>query len=136
MRQVENWCDQLLSQYEQSGAEMGQASAQVQSWRDELRDSEHDGVNQRRALQEIVAEISRKQRSLAERESKLEVLSQLNREGEGLSSGTQAVLRGLNDPQLLRSSVLGLLANFLDVNTELVPAIEAALDPYLQLVLV
>ena len=64
------------------------------------------------------------------------MLSQLNREGEGLSSGTQAVLKGLNDPQLLRASVLGVLANFLEVNTEFVPAIEAALDHYLQVVLV
>jgi chromosome segregation protein len=136
LRQAENGRDQLLSQLEQSRAEMGQAIAQVQSCRDELRDREHDGANQRRTLQEIVAEISRKQRSLAERESKLEVLSQLNREGEGLSSGTQAVLRGLNDPQLLRASVLGVLANFLEVNTEFVPAIEAALDHYLQLILV
>jgi len=136
LRQAENGRDQLLSQLEQSRAEMGQASAQVQSCRDELRDSEHDGANQRRTLQEIVAEISRKQRTLAERESKLEVLSQLNREGEGLSSGTQAVLRGLNDPQLLRASVLGVLANFLEVNTEFVPAIEAALEHYLQVVLV
>ncbi len=116
---------------------MGQASAQVQSCRDELRDSEHDGANQRRTLQEIVAEISRKQRSLAERESKLEVLSQLNREGEGLSSGTQAGLRGLNDPQLLRASGSWVcVANFLEVNTEFVPAIEAALEHYLQVVLV
>jgi chromosome segregation protein len=136
LRQAENGRDQLLSQLEQSRAEMGQASAQVQSCRDELRDSEHDGANQRRMLQEIVAEISRKQRSLAERESKLEVLSQLNREGEGLSSGTQAVLRGLNDPQLLRASVLGVVANFLEVNTEFVPAIEAAFEHYLQVVLV
>jgi len=136
LRQAENGRDQLLSQLEQSRAEMGQASAQVQSCRDELRDSEHDGANQRRTLQEIVAEISRKQRSLAERESKLEVLSQLNREGEGLGSGTQAVLKGLNDPQLLRASVLGVLANFLEVNTEFVPAIEAALEHYLQVVLV
>ena len=136
LRQAENGRDQLVSQLEQSREEMGQASAQVQSCRDELRDSEHDGANQRRSLQEIVAEVSRKQRSLAERESKLEVLSQLNREGEGLSSGTQAVLKGLNDPQLVRASVLGVLANFLEVNTEFVPAIEAALDHYLQVVLV
>jgi chromosome segregation protein len=136
LRQAENGRDQLLSQLEQSRAEMGQAIAQVQSCRDELRDSEHDGANQRRTLQEIVAEISRRQRSLAERESKLEVLSQLNREGEGLSSGTQAVLRGLNDPQLLRASVLGVLANSLEVSTEFVPAIEAALDHYLQVILV
>jgi chromosome segregation protein len=136
LRQAENGRDQLRSQLEQSKAEMGLAATQVQSCRDALRDSERDGVNQQRTLQEVVADIARKQRSLAERESKLEVLSQLNREGEGLSSGTQAVLRGLNDPQLFRSSVLGVLANSLEVSSEFVPAIEAALDHHLQVVLV
>jgi chromosome segregation protein len=135
LRQAESGRDQSRSQLEQSQAEMGQAGAQVQSCRDALRDSERDGVNQQRTLQAVVADITRKQRSLAERESKLEVLSQLNREGEGLSSGTQAVLKGLNDPALFRSSVLGVLANFLEVSSEFVPAIEAALDHHLQVVL-
>jgi chromosome segregation protein len=134
--QAEGGRDQLQSQLQQGRAEMEQASVQVQSCRDALRDTERDGINQQKTLQEIVSDIGRKQRSLAERESKLEVLSQLNREGEGLSSGTQAVLRGLNDPQLFRSSVLGVLANFLEVDNEFVPAIEAALDHHLQVVLV
>ena len=136
LRQAESGRDQVRSQLEQSRTEMAQAGGQVQSCRDALRDSEHDGVNQQRTLQEMVAAIARKQRSLAERESKLEVLSQLNREGEGLDSGTQAVLRGLNDPSLFRSSVLGVLANSLEVSSEFVPAIEAALDHHLQVVLV
>ncbi|MFZ0506071.1 MAG: chromosome segregation protein SMC [Chthoniobacterales bacterium] len=136
LRQAESGRDQVRSQLEQSRTEMAQAGGQVQSCRDALRDSEHDGVNQQRMLQEMVAAIARKQRSLAERESKLEVLSQLNREGEGLDSGTQAVLRGLNDPSLFRSSVLGVLANSLEVSSEFVPAIEAALDHHLQVVLV
>ena len=136
LRQAEGGRNQVQSQLEQSRAEIAQAGEQVQSCRDALRDSEHDGVNQQKTLQEVVADIARKQRSLAERESKLEVLSQLNREGEGLSSGTQAVLRGLNDPQLFRSSVLGVLANFLEVGSEFVPAVEAALEHHLQVVLV
>jgi chromosome segregation protein len=136
LRQSESGRDQVRSQLEQSRTEMAQAGGQVQSCRDALRDSEHDGVNEQRTLQEMVAAIARKQRSLAERESKLEVLSQLNREGEGLDSGTQAVLRGLNDPSLFRSSVLGVLANFLEVSSEFVPAIEAALAHHLQVVLV
>jgi chromosome segregation protein len=136
LRQAESGRDQVRSQLEQSRTEMAQAGGQVQSCRDALRDSEHDGVNQQRTLQEMVAAIARKQRSLAERESKLEVLSQLNREGEGLDSGTQAVLRGLNDPSLFRSSVLGVLANSLEVSSEFVPAVEAALDHHLQVILV
>jgi chromosome segregation protein len=136
LRQADSGREHLRSQLDQSRAEMAQAGGQVQSCRDALRDSERDGVNQQRTLQETVAGIARTQRSLAERESKLEVLSQLNREGEGLDSGTQAVLKGLNDPALFRSSVLGVLANFLEVSSEFVPAIEAALDHHLQVVLV
>jgi chromosome segregation protein len=136
LRQAEAGRDHVRSQLEQNQAEMGQAGAQVQSCRDALRDSEHDGVNQQRMLQSVRTEIARRERTLAERESKLEVLSQLNREGEGLSSGTQAVLRGVNDQSLFRSSVLGVLANFLEVGSEFVPAIEAALEHHLQVVLV
>jgi hypothetical protein len=37
-------------------------------------------------------------RAIAERQSRLEILQQLNAEGEGLAEGSQAVLRGLDDP--------------------------------------
>ena len=135
LRQAEDARDQLQAQLQENRAQLEQAVAQAQSCRDALRDSEHDGKNLQTALQTISSDITRKQRDVAERESKLEVLTQLNQEGEGLGSGTQAVLKGLNDPQLFRSAVLGVLANFLEVGSEFIPAIEAAIGHHLQVIL-
>ena len=39
------------------------------------------------------------ERSMAEKQSRLEILQQLNEEGEGLAKGSQAVLKGLDDPE-------------------------------------
>ncbi len=64
-------------------------------------------------------------RSIAEKESRLEVLRQLNEEGAGLIQGSQAVLKGLQDDRI-RSAVAGALAAKLEVDREFIPAIEAA----------
>ena len=67
------------------------------------------------------------ERALAERDSRLEVLRQLNEEGEGLAQGSQAVLKGLDDPERIRSLLAGALVAELDVEQRFVPAVEAAL---------
>ena len=66
-------------------------------------------------------------KQLAERDSKREILCQLEREGEGLGEGTQAILRGLNRPDFFQAGILGTLASLMDVPTEDIPAVEAAL---------
>ncbi len=60
-------------------------------------------------------------RAIAEKESRLDVLRQLNEEGEGLAKGSQALLKGE------QFAFAGALAAQLEVAPELVPAIEAAL---------
>ncbi len=72
------------------------------------------------------------QRALAEKESKLEVLRALNEGGEGFSEGTQAVLRGLDNPEFFKPSVMGAVAQFIEVQPEFVTAVEAALGANLQ----
>jgi chromosome segregation ATPase len=52
--------------------------------------------------------------------------------GEGFSEGAQAVLRGLDNPDLFKPAVLGALAQFIEVPTEYVAAVEAALGAHLQ----
>ncbi len=69
-------------------------------------------------------ELSKK---LAERNSKREILCQLEREGEGLGEGTQAILKGLNRPDFFQAGILGTLASLIDVPGDNIPAIEAAL---------
>lgn len=66
-------------------------------------------------------------KQLNERDSRRELLCQLEREGEGLGEGTQAILRGLNRPDFFQAGILGTLAALIDVPTEDISAIEAAL---------
>ena len=127
LKQAESSRDQLASQIDSARVESTEATARVLSARDALRDREHDLSNLKRAFQQAERDLASVERNLAERESRLELLNQLNEEGAGLQTGTQAVLKGLENPALFRSAVLGTLANFLEVDHDLIPAIEAAL---------
>jgi chromosome segregation protein len=119
-----------------TGDELELAKAKVQTSRDELNDSEHELAHTQKELQQIERDLGAVQRTLTERESKLEVLKQLNEEGAGLGAGTQAVLRGLDNPERYRATIIGALANYIEVDSEYIAAIEAALGQHLQAILV
>ncbi|MFM8982261.1 MAG: hypothetical protein ACKOLA_05020, partial [Spartobacteria bacterium] len=68
-------------------------------------------------------------------ESRLEVLRQLQEQGEGLDEGTQALLKGLDNPDLYHAAIKGTLAQHIQVEERLIPAIEAALGSALQAVI-
>jgi chromosome segregation protein len=72
------------------------------------------------------------ERALAEKESRLEILCQLDQEGAGLAEGSQAVLKGLNNPLRIQPALAGALASNLDVDPEYIAAIEAALGQNVQ----
>lgn len=72
-------------------------------------------------------EIARLERTIAEKQARLEVLRQMTEEGHGLEKGSQAVLKGLDDPERLRPAIAGALVASLNVKPEVVPALEAAL---------
>ncbi len=79
-------------------------------------------------------ELAAIERGQAEKESRLEILRQLNEEGEGLGEGSQAVLKGLH-PALagrIKPALAGALVANLDVDQNFIPAIEAALGRNLQ----
>ena len=80
----------------------------------------------------VEGELRALQRTLAERESRLEILQALVESGEGFSAGTQAVLKGLDNPDFFKSSISGALAQFIEVEPEYVAAVEAALGANLQ----
>ena len=136
LAQIESTQSQVGAMVSQTGHELEVAQAKVQSCRDALNDSEHELTNRQRELQQVDIELVAKQRTLTERESKLEVLKQLNEEGAGLGAGTQAVLKGLDNPQLYRAAIVGALANFIEVSSEFIPAIEAALGQHLQTIFI
>jgi len=97
-----------------------------------------DAEAQLREIQASLAETDRvlrdTQRSLAERDSKVEVLRNLIEGGEGLSEGTQAVLRGLDNPDFFKPAVAGALAQLIEVEPQHVRAVETALNGHLQAV--
>ena len=67
-------------------------------------------------------------------ESRLEVLRQLQEQGEGLDEGTQALLKGLDNPALYHAAIKGTIAQHIQVEERMIPAIEAALGSALQAV--
>ncbi|MEP6956992.1 MAG: AAA family ATPase, partial [Chthoniobacterales bacterium] len=67
-----------------------------------LRRAEQHLQAEQETLATTEKEVFRFERSIAEKESRLEILRQLNEEGEGLAKGSQAVLKGLDDPERIR----------------------------------
>ena len=84
--------------------------------------SQEETLRQRQsALAEVEKKLAAIDRTFAEKESRHEVLRQLNEEGEGLAQGSQALLKSKE------FEFAGALAAQLDLSHEFVPAIEAAL---------
>jgi len=90
-----------------------------------LHEQQHRLASTEKSLSEI-------ERALAEKESRLEILHQLSEEGEGLAQGSQAVLKGLDNPSRIQPALAGALVSNLDVDPEFIAAIEAVLGRNLQ----
>lgn len=93
-------------------------------------------IEKRRTRDAMNQELNELQRSVTQRRSRLEVIEQLLKKGEGLPEGTQSVLRGLDNPEVYSTGVRGLLASSIEVtDANFIPAVEAALRDHLQAVL-
>jgi len=90
---------------------------------------------QQELFENAESELVRLERMLAEKRSTLEILRQLNAEGEGLAQGSQALLKGLDDPDRFRDSIAGSLVEQIDVDPKFIPGIEAALGRNLHVVI-
>ncbi len=101
----------------------------------QLQTAEASHRQQQEQLTEVDVEITALDCTMAEKRSTLEVLRQLNAEGEGLAQGSQAVLKGLGDPDRFRDSITGSLVAQIDVDPKFIPAIEAALGRNLHAVI-
>ncbi|MEY2492751.1 MAG: chromosome segregation protein [Verrucomicrobiota bacterium] len=102
----------LAAEHEQQTAE--QLFTRVRAAEDDLR-------AQQGALADMQKQLISIDRTIAETESRHEVLRQLNEEGEGLAKGSQALLK------TEKFALAGALAAQLSVPNEFVAAIEAAL---------
>jgi chromosome segregation protein len=98
---------------------------------EELRAQSQAAETNLQRQQELLAnaenELVALERTLAEKRSGLEILRQLNAEGEGLAQGSQAVLKGLDNPEHFREAIVGSLVSQIDVDPKFISAIEAAL---------
>jgi chromosome segregation protein len=94
--------------------------------RQTLRHAEGQQHQHQSTLANAEKEIGRVDRSIAEKQARLEVLRQMTEEGEGLEKGSQAILKGLNDPDRIRPAIAGALVANLTVDREFIPALEAA----------
>ena len=95
--------------------------------------ADHENAqNERQSTEAILNTAGREAAGL---ESRLEVLRQLQEQGEGLGEGTQAILKGLDNPDFFQSAIKGTLAQQIQVEERLIPAIEAALGSALQAVI-
>jgi chromosome segregation protein len=95
--------------------------------KENLRAAEERLQENQAQVAEAEKEIARLERTIAEKQARLEVLRQMTEEGHGLEKGSQAVLKGLDDPERLRPAIAGALVARLNVDSEFVPALEAAL---------
>ncbi len=101
----------------------------------EVRTAEENLNHHRQLLAEFEKSLVAIERALAEKESRLDVLKQLNEEGEGLAEGSRAVLKGLEDPKRIQAGLAGALVAKLDVDPKFVAAIEAALGRNLRAII-
>ena len=82
---------------------------------------------QQRLLARTEKDLVEIERALTEKESRLQILRQLNEEGEGLAEGSQAVLKGLHDRSRIQPALAGAFVSSLEIDPEYIAAIEAAL---------
>jgi len=95
--------------------------------REAVRKAEEGQQHEQTSLAEAEKEVSQIERLIAEKQTRLDVLLQMTEEGEGLEKGSQAVLKGLNDPSRIKPAIAGALVANLKVDREFIPALEAAL---------
>jgi chromosome segregation protein len=125
---------QFTDRLRDTQAEIERVVAEAEQRAAQLADAESQVRGMQAGLAETDRQLRDSQRLLAERESKVEVLRNLIEAGEGLSEGTQAVLRGLDNPDFFKPAIAGALAQLIEVEPQHVRAVEAALNGHLQAV--
>jgi len=106
---------------------VGQIAVLLQTGRRQPADVETTLREKEELLAKAEQDLATLHRTLAEKRSRLEVLRQLNEEGEGLAEGSQALLKGVDGPEEFRGAIAGSLVAQLDVDPKFIQAIEAAL---------
>jgi chromosome segregation protein len=114
---------------------VGQIAVSLKTAHTQQVDVEASVREKEKLLAQTEEDLATVHRTLAEKRSRLEVLRQLNEEGEGLAEGSQALLKGINGSKEFRDSIAGSLVAQLDVDPKFIRAIEAALGRNLHAVI-
>lgn len=135
--------ERLQAEHEQAVLEQENISSELESRRSKLASLEEEKDHTERNFQHSRGDLDAARDSaatahkdLAKASSRLDVLKQLVDSGEGFQKGTQAVLKGLDEPEFFNNGVSGVLAGMIEVEPEYTVAVEAALGSHLQSVLV
>ena len=106
---------------------VGQIAVSLKAARTQPIDVETSLREKEKLLAQAEQDLAGIHHTLAEKRSRLEVLRQLNEEGEGLAAGSQALLKATDGPEKFREAIAGSLVAQLDVDPKFIQAIEAAL---------
>ena len=143
MKQLEEEAERLRIEQIKAVAERDQFEKLLEEHQKTLPGLEEAREKTQREFEEVRGslDLARKAASEAHRfysqkSSRLDVLMQLVESGEGLEKGTQAVLKGLNDPDLIKPGLSGLLGAQLKAPDEYAVAVESALSQFLQAIIV
>ncbi len=128
--------EELRSEENRVVEELEQQVGSQQSLEEEFQSAERSFQHIRGDLDSTRIHAAETHKLFAQRSSRLEVLSQLVKSGEGFEKGTRQVLAGLGSPEQFSSGIHGVLASFLDADSACARAIEAALGSHVQAVLV
>jgi chromosome segregation protein len=125
--QIEELAKQIKTSVEARENILEQITASLKTRQRKAVDVEASLREKEKLLSEAEQNLAAMERTLAEKRSRLDVLRQLNEEGEGLAEGSQTVLKGSGDFGRFREAVTGSLVAQLEVDAKFIPAIEAAL---------
>lgn len=108
----------------------------IEIYEENLSELEQKFHRAKRSAADVQEDLASLHKLRAEKRSRLEVLEQLIADGEGFEKGTQAVLKGLDDPAYYGDRIRQPLATYIEVDALYADAIEAALGRLLQAVIV
>ena len=135
--------ERLQAEHEEAVLENGKIASELEVRQGKLSSLEEEKDLTERVFQHTRGDLdaardlsTASHKELARVSSRRDVLRQLVESGEGFEKGTQAVLKGLDEPEFFNNGVRGVLAGLIEVEADYTMAVESALGAHLQAVLV
>jgi len=123
---------QVRERLESVRTRLEEQSRELEARNQEARDAESEARAIGAELDGTDRDLRTQSGLLTEKESRAGALQQMIESGEGLGEGTQAVLKGLDNAQVFKPAIAGVLASRIRVRTDDVAAVEAAFGQHLQ----